>query len=90
MCVRRVVKGFIYPRNTLKDAKISKKKIGWFVFARHDQALAVADAQTRRARDRRSLFDPWNIRAIRGDPSTLQRRMKNSAEDSGRYNRRSF
>src|SRR5437667_12437505 len=26
-------KRFIYPPNTLKDAKISKTKIGWFVFA---------------------------------------------------------
>jgi hypothetical protein len=30
------------------------------------------------------------IRIIRADPSTLQRRMKKSAEDSGRYNRRFF
>ena len=69
--VFRGQKRFIYPRNTLKDAKISKTKDGWIVFRRHDQAFAVADAQTRRPRDRRSLFDPWNIRAIRvirGDP----------------------
>jgi hypothetical protein len=55
--------------------------------------LLFARLQTRRTGDRRSLFDPWNIRAIRfirGDPSTLQRRMKNSAEDSGRYKRRVF
>jgi len=43
--MRRVVKGFIYPRNTLEDAKISKTKIGWFVFPRHDQAFEVADAK---------------------------------------------
>ena len=30
-------KRFIYPRNTLKDAKISKTKIAWFAFRRHDR-----------------------------------------------------
>jgi hypothetical protein len=45
MCVRRVVKGFICPLSALKDTKISKTKIGWFVFPRHDQAFEVADAK---------------------------------------------
>jgi len=43
--VRRVVKGFICPLSTLKDAKISKTKIGWFVFPGHDQAFEVVDAK---------------------------------------------
>ena len=65
------------PTKHTKDAKISKTKIGWFVFPRHDQPFAAANAQTRRPADRRSLFGPWNIRAIRvirGDLSALQRR----------------
>jgi hypothetical protein len=33
--------------NTLKDAKISKTKIDWFVSPRHDQAFAAANASTR-------------------------------------------
>ena len=32
--VFRGQKRFIYPPNTLKDAKISKTKIGWFMFPR--------------------------------------------------------
>jgi len=36
--VFRGQKRFIYPQNTLKDAKISKTKIGWFVSPQHDQA----------------------------------------------------
>jgi len=46
--VFRGQKRFVYPRNTLKDAKISKTKIGLSVFPRHDQVFAVANAQTRR------------------------------------------
>ena len=62
-------KRFIYPRNTLKDAKISKTKIGWFVSLDTIRRSSAADAQTRRPRYRRSLFDAWNIRAIRSLPA---------------------
>jgi hypothetical protein len=55
-CFFRVFRGqkrFIYPRNTLKDAKISKRKIGWFMFLRHDQAF---DTNTSTTSARRSQW----------------------------------
>src|SRR5882762_9637562 len=51
--VFRGQKRFIYPRNTLKDAKISKRKIGWFMFPRHDQAF---DTNASRTSARRSQW----------------------------------
>ena len=45
-CVSWAEKNLFTHETHLKDAKISKTKIGWFVFPRHDQAFAAANAST--------------------------------------------
>jgi hypothetical protein len=90
-----MVKDFIYARNTLKDAKISKTKIGWFLFPRHDQASAVGMLKPGGLETAAPFSTLGTSVSSVSSVGTLQRfnpqrRMKNSAEDSGRYNRRFF